>query len=159
LRVTAQAKNAAIFAKWLYTHRKRFSIAEIHYVGYDSVPVSADQARLLRKQMPLGGSPVFYISFETIAMARQLPKYASLFQDASSLGSVESLLDYRYKPGVSATRQVGAQDSRFPEGFGILAPTMLRISIGLEDLWDLQRDFESAIAKYQTAAEIGRAKL
>ena len=63
------------------------------------------------------------------AAAKVLPKELRLFAAATSLGSVESLAEWR--------RQYD-QD---------ISPTLVRLSIGLECPEDLQRDFEQAFNK------------
>ncbi|HET9595173.1 MAG TPA: PLP-dependent transferase, partial [Anaeromyxobacteraceae bacterium] len=80
-----------------------------------------------RRQM---SGPGGILSFELAseAEARALPGKLRLFRDATSLGGVESLVEWRRR-----------QD---PEA----APTLLRVSVGLEAADDLVADLEQALA-------------
>jgi hypothetical protein len=60
--------------------------------------------------------------------ARELPKRLRLFRDATSLGGVESLIEWRRKHDPEA------------------APALLRISVGLEDADDLAADLAQGLA-------------
>jgi cystathionine gamma-synthase len=62
------------------------------------------------------------IELATESQARALPERLKLFRDATSLGGVESLIEWR--------RRVDAE----------APPTLLRISVGLEDAEDLAAD-------------------
>ena len=76
----------------------------------------------LSKQMPNGFGPVFAISLQSSELARHLPSKLHLFHHATSLGGVESLIEWR----TMSDATVG-QD-------------LLRVSIGVEDVNDLLAD-------------------
>jgi len=76
----------------------------------------------LRKQMPDGYGPVFSISMKTAELAKRLPGQLRYFDHATSLGGVESLIEWRTMT-----------DPTVPE-------TMLRVSVGVEDHRDLLDD-------------------
>jgi cystathionine beta-lyase/cystathionine gamma-synthase len=82
-------------------------------------------------QMPGGHSPVVAVELKHEWMARRLPDVLHLFQNATSLGGVESLIDYRRRH----TEDV--------------SPTLLRLSVGLEDplelCWDLAQGFAQVL--------------
>jgi cystathionine gamma-synthase len=63
------------------------------------------------------------------AHAQQLPDLVRLFANATSLGGVESLMDWRYR-----------WDTQVP-------PTLLRLSIGLEAWEDLAADLAQAFRR------------
>jgi cystathionine beta-lyase/cystathionine gamma-synthase len=81
-----------------------------------------DYKSWLRKQMPNGFGPVFSIVMKTPELAKQLPSKLHLFHHATSLGGVESLIEWR-----SMTDSTVGKD-------------LLRISIGIEDDRDLLDD-------------------
>jgi cystathionine beta-lyase/cystathionine gamma-synthase len=79
----------------------------------------------LKKQMPNGFGPVFAISMKTEELARRLPSKLALFHHATSLGGVESLIEWR-------TMTDNTVDTR-----------LLRVSIGIESWEDLRDDLLS----------------
>ena len=70
---------------------------------------------------------VFALELSTEAAARALPGALTYFRDATSLGGVESLIEWRRK---------------YDEA---ISPTLLRVSVGLEEVGELQRDLEQAV--------------
>jgi cystathionine beta-lyase/cystathionine gamma-synthase len=76
----------------------------------------------LREQMPNGFGPVFSIWARSEGLARRLPSRLHLFHHATSLGGVESLIEWRKMsdPGVDGC--------------------LLRVSVGVEDWEDLKED-------------------
>lgn len=76
----------------------------------------------LKQQMPNGYGPVFAIYMKSAALARCLPSSLSLFHHATSLGGVESLIEWR----------------RMSDGTA--DPCLLRLSIGVEQWSDLRDD-------------------
>ena len=87
------------------------------------------QAILKAAAQMRGPGPILSIELATEAQARALPRHLALFRDATSLGGVESLVEWRRK-----------QDPEAP-------PTLLRLSVGLEDPEDLVRDLERGLAR------------
>ncbi|KAI1608506.1 cystathionine beta-lyase [Exophiala viscosa] len=81
-----------------------------------------DYKTWLRKQMPNGYGPVFSIVMKTPELARALPSKLHLFHHATSLGGVESLIEWR-----TMTDDTVEKD-------------LLRVSIGIEDDRDLLDD-------------------
>jgi cystathionine gamma-synthase len=73
----------------------------------------------LRKQMPNGYGPVFSIAMKTADLARRLPSKLQLFHHATSLGGVESLIEWRTMTDSTVEK------------------TVMRVSIGIEDSRDL----------------------
>lgn len=76
----------------------------------------------LRGQMPHGFGPVFSLTLNDENLARLLPTKLRLFQHATSLGGVESLIEWRAMSDATVDRR------------------LLRISVGLEDWEDLRDD-------------------
>jgi cystathionine beta-lyase/cystathionine gamma-synthase len=80
----------------------------------------------LKKQMPNGFGPVFSIWMKTDAVARKLPSKLDFFHHATSLGGVESLIEWRTMTDATVDRR------------------LLRVSIGLEGWEDLKNDLAGA---------------
>jgi len=117
LRVTRQSENAARVAGWLH--------GKVPRVWHPSLPDDPGHA-LLGRQMR-GGGGVLSIELESERAASALPARLRLFRDATSLGGVESLIDWRYR-----------YDKAAP-------PALLRLSIGLEAPEDLIADLAQGL--------------
>ncbi|XRM47658.1 hypothetical protein ABZX51_010627 [Aspergillus tubingensis] len=76
----------------------------------------------IKEQMPNGFGPVFSIVLQSENFAQRLPSKLAFFQHATSLGGVESLIEWR-----------ALSDSRVDR-------KLLRLSIGLENWVDLKSD-------------------
>ncbi|PGH00694.1 hypothetical protein GX51_05680 [Blastomyces parvus] len=87
----------------------------------------------LKRQMPNGFGPVFSIVLRSEDFARKLPSKLKLFHHATSLGGVESLIEWRAMSDPKVDRR------------------LLRISVGLENWVDLRNDllqaFKSIVAE------------
>lgn len=82
----------------------------------------------LQKQMPNGFGPVFSIVLHREDFARVLPSKLNFFQHATSLGGVESLIEWRALSDSKVDRK------------------LLRISVGLENWEDLKSDLLQAFS-------------
>jgi cystathionine gamma-synthase len=124
LRMREHSKNALELAKRLENHA---GIEQVHYPGLPSNPNYA----LAIKQMPQGQSGMIAIQLKgDEAHARKVANRLQLFQQATSLGGVESLVEHR----------------KSIEGPGSTTPgNLLRLSIGLEHVEDLWEDLNQAI--------------
>jgi cystathionine beta-lyase len=80
----------------------------------------------LEKQMPNGFGPVFAITMKEERFAKELPSKLGLFQHATSLGGVETLIEWRTMSDASVDRK------------------LLRVSVGLENWEDLKNDMARA---------------
>ncbi|EPS31014.1 hypothetical protein PDE_05968 [Penicillium oxalicum 114-2] len=92
--------------------------------------VQEDQGEWLKKQMPNGFGPVFSITMKEEQMARELPSRLHFFQHATSLGGVESLIEWRTMSDESVDRR------------------LMRISVGLENWEDLKGDLLKAFREF-----------
>ena len=124
LRMREHSKNALEIATRLENHP---AIEKVHYPGLPSNP----QYLLAIKQMPQGQSGMISIQIKgDEAKARAVANQLHLFQQATSLGGVESLVEHR----------------RSIEGAGSTTPgNLLRLSIGLEHVDDLWEDLQQAL--------------
>jgi len=75
----------------------------------------------------IGPPACFAFELKTMEAAATLPSKLKLFLNATSLGGVESLIDYRY-----------AYDDN-------ISPKLLRVSVGLESAKDLIADLAQAL--------------
>ncbi|KAJ9313165.1 hypothetical protein DTO271D3_6594 [Paecilomyces variotii] len=94
-------------------------VEKIHHVSLQDEP-------WVRKQMPNGFGPVFSLVLRNEDFARRLPSKLAFFHHATSLGGVESLIEWR-----------ALSDSRVDR-------KLLRISVGLENWLDLKNDLLGA---------------
>lgn len=83
-------------------------------------------ASWLKKQMPNGFGPVFSIVLRKEEWARRLPSKLAYFHHATSLGGVESLIEWRAMTDARVDRR------------------LLRVSVGLENWEDLRNDLVAA---------------
>ena len=95
-------------------------VKEIHHASLQDD--AKTEGSWLRKQMPRGYGPVFAITLRQVDFAKNLPSKLLLFQHATSLGGVESLIEWRTMT-----------DSTVKKDF-------LRVSIGVEHPEDLLAD-------------------
>jgi cystathionine gamma-synthase len=125
MRMKAHGENAHILAEYLHHHPQ---IEKVNYPGLKSNLYH----EVASKQMINGYGGMMSIlvkggANETLQLASSL----KLITHATSLGGVESLVDHRQSA----------------EGAASLSPAnLLRVSVGIEDVHDLIKDFEQALA-------------
>jgi cystathionine beta-lyase/cystathionine gamma-synthase len=131
LRVTRQSETATKLVSWFTSELKDSASlvsATVEKIQHASVqPEASDENGWLRKQMPGGWGPVFAIWMKDADMARSLPSKLHLFQHATSLGGVESLLEWRAMSDPNVDKR------------------LLRASIGVEGFEDLKADLTQAL--------------
>ena len=129
LRVRRQSENAGKLVKWLDECLRRKNEPDEEEEAVREVIDRVQHASLqekdmewLKDQMPNGFGPVFAFSTKHEQYARQLPSKLELFSHATSLGGVESLIEWRAMSDTTV-------DTR-----------LLRVSVGVEDWEDLRQD-------------------
>jgi cystathionine beta-lyase/cystathionine gamma-synthase len=127
-------QNAQAIAEALEANPK---VTKVHYPGLPSHP----DHETAKKQMSGFGGMVS-IEFATVEEARWVAENAKVFLLAESLGGVESLI--AYPPLMSHATMT--EEQRVARG---IPPTMLRLSVGIEDVRDLIEDLEKAIDSYK----------
>jgi cystathionine gamma-lyase len=132
LRMKAHCENAARIAEWLSKHPK---VEKVIYPGLDSHP----QKALAERQMDGFGGMVSFDIGGDLDRARRFLENTRLFALAESLGGVESLVNH---PAIMTHGSV-PKDRR--EVLGI-TDTLIRLSVGIEDIDDLIADLDSALA-------------
>jgi cystathionine beta-lyase/cystathionine gamma-synthase len=133
VRMKAHCENSQAVAEFLASHPK---VSAVHYPGLPSHPDHA----LARKQMRGFGGMVSFEVDGPAANARKVAESTQTFILAESLGGVESLL--AYPPLMSHATMT--EEQRVERG---IPPTLLRLSVGIEDTEDLLEDLEQALAK------------
>ncbi|KAL5452857.1 hypothetical protein PMIN06_005780 [Paraphaeosphaeria minitans] len=130
LRVQRQSSNATKLVAWLSealngngqgSDAVKKVVANVTHASLQTADFP-----WLKKQMPNGFGPVFSFYMKTPDLARQLPSHLRLFHHATSLGGVESLIEWRRM-----------SDSGVDE-------RLLRVSVGVESWEDLRDDFIQA---------------
>ena len=132
LRMKAHCENAGRIAEWLVGHDK---VGRVIYPGLDSHP----QKALAEQQMSGFGGMVSFDLNGDLAAARRFLENTRLFALAESLGGVESLVNH---PAIM-THATVPRETR--ERLG-LTDTLIRLSVGIEDVDDLIGDLETALA-------------
>ncbi|KAF2429051.1 PLP-dependent transferase [Tothia fuscella] len=132
LRVARQSESTTKIVEWLST-----SLAG---EGDDALLIQKVVERIqhaslqkedmewICKQMPGGYGPVFVIWMKSPKLARFLPSKLALFHHATSLGGVESLIEWRRMSDLGVDERV------------------LRVSVGVENWEDLREDLREGFS-------------
>jgi len=132
VRMEQHAKNSQQIAEFLAGHKK---VKKVHYPGLKSHP----QHELAKRQMSGFSGMVSFDMNGTYDDVVKFLKKLKVFALAESLGGVESLVNHPEK----MTHASVPEELRKKLGIG---PTMLRLSVGIEDISDLVADLEQALA-------------
>ena len=127
VRMERACANALVLALWL---TERPEVAAVHYPGLPEQPA----AELVERQMRLPGA---MLSFEMTGGeegARRFAAATRLFTLAESLGAVESLIEL---PAPMTHASVSESSLAVP-------PSLVRLSVGIENAEDLRADLEAA---------------
>ena len=129
VRMDRHSSNAATLAAWLDEQPR---VTQVLYPGLPDHPGHELAARQMRS---FGGMVSFRLAGGGAA-ARRVAEGTELFFLAESLGGVESLIEH---PGVMTHASVAGTRLEVPDD-------LLRLSVGIEDVDDLQADLERALA-------------
>ena len=141
LRVTRQSQNADRLVAFLDAGLTGSNTSDAAQTSSD--PIKAVVAKIehaslqkhempwLKKQMPNGFGPVFALYLKTADQARRLPSKLHLFHHATSLGGVESLIEWRTM-----------SDNTCPK-------ELVRVSVGVENWEDLRDDLLQGLKALQ----------
>jgi cystathionine beta-lyase/cystathionine gamma-synthase len=132
VRMEQHAKNSMLVAEFLESHKK---IKKVYYPGLKSHPQHA-----LAKEQMSGFSGM--VSFDLNGSYDDVVKFVKglkVFALAESLGGVESLINHPEK----MTHASVPEELRRKLGIG---PTLLRLSVGIEDAADLIADLDQALS-------------
>jgi cystathionine gamma-lyase len=134
LRMERHCFNGRKIAEYLKKHPK---IGKVYWPGFPDHP----NHEIAKKQMrDFGGMLSFTLKDDSIDKAIKLMEGVELFALAESLGGVESLINHP----ASMTHASIPKEERMKGG---LVDTLIRLSIGVEDVEDLQADLEQALNK------------
>jgi cystathionine gamma-lyase len=134
LRMERHCFNGKRIAEYLRGHAK---IGKVYWPGFADHP-NHDVAK---KQMrDFGGMLSFTLKNDSQEKAKTLMESVELFSLAESLGGVESLINHP----ASMTHASIPKEERIKGG---LTDSLIRLSIGVEDVEDLIADLEQALTK------------
>lgn len=132
LRVERACKNAKKIAKFLNAHPK---VGKVNYPGFKEHP----QHKIAKKQMRDFGAMVsFDLMQDSFEDAVKVLSNTKVFTLAESLGGVESLIGHP----ASMTHASIPRQERLKVG---LTDSLIRLSVGIEDVDDLIDDLEQAL--------------
>jgi cystathionine gamma-lyase len=134
LRMKAHCANGKAIAEFLANHPK---VDKVYWPGFPSHP----NHEVAKKQMrDFGGMISFTLKSNSFDDASTLAKSVEVFSLAESLGGVESLLSHP----ASMTHASIPKAEREKTG---IVDSLLRLSVGVEDIEDLIEDLNQALSK------------
>ncbi len=134
LRVQRACENAAVLAEYLATHPK---VGKVYWPGF----ATHRNHDIAKKQMRMfGGMVSFDLKNNSLENATKVMSSTHLFTLAESLGGVESLIGHP----ASMTHASIPREERLKVG---LTDSLIRLSVGVEDVADLMEDLGAALAK------------
>jgi cystathionine gamma-lyase len=132
VRMQRHCENGEKIANYLRNHPK---VGKVIWCGFEDHP----NHNIAKKQMRgFGGMISFILKDDNLDAAMEVLKKTELFSLAESLGGVESLIGHP----ASMTHGSIPREERIKNG---LADSLIRLSVGIEDVDDLIADLEHAI--------------
>jgi cystathionine beta-lyase len=131
VRMERHCENAFSLAQWLEQHPQ---VSRVIYPGLPSHP----QHMLAKKQMRYFGGMISIEVKGDLAATIKMLEHCQLFSLAESLGGVESLIEH---PAIMTHASLPKHQR---EALGI-SDNLIRISVGIEALDDLQHDLDQAL--------------
>ncbi len=132
VRMDRHQQSAMAIAEWLTKHPQ---VEKVIYPGLESHP----QHALARTQASGFGGMISFVLKGGLEESRRFLQACQIFTVAESLGGVESLIEH---PAIMTHASVPPENRKklgIDDGF-------IRISVGIEDLSDLQADLERSFA-------------
>jgi cystathionine beta-lyase len=134
LRMQRHCENGAQIAAFLAQHPR---VKNVYWPGFENHPGHA----IAQKQMRgFGGMISFSLKTDGIGAAKQVLEQFKLFALAESLGGVESLACH------PTTMTHGSVPAKERQAAGIV-DSLIRLSVGVEDIDDLIEDLKQALAQ------------
>lgn len=134
IRMQRHCENGKVVAEFLANHTK---VAEVYYPGFESHP----NHEVAKKQMSdYGGMVSFRLKDESREAAFAFLESTRVFTLAESLGGVESLVNHP----VTMTHASIPEPERLKIG---ITDSLIRLSVGIEDIDDLIADLTQALNK------------
>jgi cystathionine beta-lyase len=134
LRMIRHCSNGKGIAEFLANHPK---VGKVYWAGFTDHP----NHEIAKRQMnDFGGMLSFTLKDDSIEKANKMMESVELFTLAESLGGVESLINHP----ASMTHASIPKAERMKNG---LSDSLIRLSVGIEDIEDLIEDLHSALQK------------
>lgn len=134
LRMIRHCSNGKSIAEFLANHPK---VGKVYWPGFPNHP-NHDVAK--RQMNDFGGMLSFTLKDDSQEKANMFMESVKLFTLAESLGGVESLINHP----ASMTHASIPKEERVKNG---LSDSLIRLSVGIEDVEDLIEDLTSALQK------------
>jgi len=132
LRMQRHCENGRQIAEWLRKHPK---VGKVYWCGFEDHP----NYNIAKKQMSdFGGMMSFELKDGSVDEAKRVLCSTKLFALAESLGGVESLINHP----ATMTHASIPREERIKNG---LSDSLIRLSVGVEDVEDLIEDLQQAI--------------
>jgi cystathionine beta-lyase/cystathionine gamma-synthase len=132
VRMDRHCSNGEAVARWLRSHPK---VGKVYWCGFEDHPGYAVAKRQMRG---FGGMMSFTLKDDDLGAATRLLSSTKVFALAESLGGVESLINHP----ASMTHASIPREERIKNG---LSDSLIRLSVGIEDVEDLIEDLKQAI--------------
>ncbi|MBQ6807477.1 MAG: PLP-dependent transferase [Lachnospiraceae bacterium] len=130
VRMEKHQQNALAIAKWLQNQPK---VKEVRYIGLESHP-----GREIIKKQSRGYSGMLTFRVDSQETVYRILEHVKVVQFAESLGGTESLITYP----MTQTHADVPEEKRKAKG---IDDTLLRMSVGIEDVHDLIADLEQVM--------------
>ncbi|RYF92441.1 MAG: aminotransferase class I/II-fold pyridoxal phosphate-dependent enzyme, partial [Chitinophagaceae bacterium] len=132
VRMQRHCENGRQVAHFLRSHPK---VGKVYWCGFEDHP----NYEIARKQMSdFGGMMSFTLKDDNVDTAKKFLSSTKVFALAESLGGVESLVNHP----ASMTHASIPREERIKNG---LTDSLIRLSVGIEDVEDLIEDLQQAI--------------
>ena len=132
VRMDRHCLNGEAIAHFLREHPK---VGKVYWCGFPDHPGYTVAARQMRG---FGGMMSFTLKDDSVEAAKKLLSSTHVFALAESLGGVESLINHP----ASMTHASIPREERLKNG---LSDSLIRLSVGIEDVDDLKEDLRQAI--------------
>ena len=132
VRMQRHCENGKTIAHYLRNHSK---VSRVYWCGFEDHP----NYEIAKKQMrDFGGMMSLTLKDDSVNTAKKVLSSTKLFALAESLGGVESLINHP----ASMTHASIPREERLKNG---LTDSLIRLSVGIEDVDDLIEDLNQAI--------------
>ncbi|WP_298390952.1 cystathionine gamma-synthase [Hydrotalea sp.] len=132
VRMQRHCENGVAIAHFLRKHSK---VANVYWCGFEDHPGYVTAQKQMRG---FGGMMSFTLKDDSVENAKRVLSSTHLFSLAESLGGVESLINHP----ASMTHASIPREERLKNG---LTDSLIRLSVGIEDVKDLIEDLNKAI--------------
>lgn len=132
VRMQRHCENGEKMAQFLRNHPK---VSQVYWCGFTDHPGYAIASKQMRG---FGGMMSFTLKDDSVENARRVLSSTKVFALAESLGGVESLINHP----ASMTHASIPREERIKNG---LSDSLIRLSVGIEDIEDLINDLNTAI--------------